>query len=93
VPIFLATQPHEQVHSKLWKRILGYTSLVMPNRTLSRDDHFTLLDIMDRDIPCAEFAFLSACHTAVGGKKTPDEVIHLAAGFQFSGLKSVVGTL
>ncbi|KAG2084743.1 uncharacterized protein F5147DRAFT_765195 [Suillus discolor] len=41
----------------------------------------------------AEFAFLSACHTAVGDEETPDEVIHLAAGLQFSGFKSVVGTL
>jgi CHAT domain-containing protein/tetratricopeptide (TPR) repeat protein len=58
-----------------------------------RDEHLTLLDIMERDIPRAEFAFLSACHTAVGDKETPDEVIHLAAGIQFSGFKSVVGTL
>ncbi|KAG1832311.1 CHAT domain-containing protein [Suillus subalutaceus] len=58
-----------------------------------RDQPLTLLDIMDRDIPYAEFAFLSACHTAVGDKETPDEVIHLAAGLQFSGFKSVIGTL
>ncbi|KAG1758649.1 CHAT domain-containing protein [Suillus occidentalis] len=60
---------------------------------VTRDEHLTLLDIMDRDIPHAEFAFLSACHTAVGDKETPDEVIHLAAGLQFSRFKSVVGTL
>ncbi|KAG1824273.1 hypothetical protein EV424DRAFT_1394948 [Suillus variegatus] len=35
---------------------------------------------MERHIPQAEFA-------------RPDEVIHLAAGIQFSGFKSVVGTL
>ncbi|KAG2135394.1 CHAT domain-containing protein [Suillus bovinus] len=58
-----------------------------------RDEDLTLLDIMERDIPYAEFAFLSACHTAVGDEKTPDEVIHLAAGLQFSGFKSVIGTL
>ncbi|KIK33299.1 hypothetical protein CY34DRAFT_717995 [Suillus luteus UH-Slu-Lm8-n1] len=58
-----------------------------------RDEHLTLLDIMERDTPRAEFAFLSACHTAVGDKETPDEVIHLAAGLQFSGFKSVVSTL
>ncbi|KIK36645.1 hypothetical protein CY34DRAFT_811139 [Suillus luteus UH-Slu-Lm8-n1] len=58
-----------------------------------RDEHLTLLDIMERDIPHAEFAFLSACHTAVGDEETPDEVVHLAAGLQFSGFKSVVGTL
>ncbi|KAG2078748.1 hypothetical protein BDR04DRAFT_332461 [Suillus decipiens] len=58
-----------------------------------RDGHLTLLDIMDRDIPHAEFVFLSACHTAAGDEETPDEVIHLAAGLQFSGFKSVIGTL
>ncbi|KAG1897197.1 CHAT domain-containing protein [Suillus fuscotomentosus] len=58
-----------------------------------RDENLTLLDIMERDIPHAEFAFLSACHTAVGDEETPDEVIHLAAGLQFSGFKSVIGTL
>ncbi|KAG2362854.1 hypothetical protein BDR07DRAFT_1406005 [Suillus spraguei] len=54
-----------------------------------KDEPITLLDIMEKDIPHAEFAFLSACHTAVGDKETPDEVIHLAAGLQFSGFKSV----
>ncbi|KAG1861243.1 CHAT domain-containing protein [Suillus subluteus] len=58
-----------------------------------RDTPLTLLDIMEQDIPHAEFAFLSACHTAVGDEETPDEVIHLAAGLQFSGFKSVIGTL
>ncbi|KAG1871527.1 CHAT domain-containing protein [Suillus subluteus] len=58
-----------------------------------RAENLTLLDIMERDIPHAEFAFLSACHTAVGDEETPDEVFHLAAGLQFSGFKSVIGTL
>ncbi|KAG2033441.1 CHAT domain-containing protein [Suillus americanus] len=58
-----------------------------------KDEPITLLDIMEKDIPHAEFAFLSACHTAVGDEETPDEVIHLAAGLQFSGFKSVIGTL
>ncbi|KAG2123284.1 CHAT domain-containing protein [Suillus clintonianus] len=58
-----------------------------------KDAPLTLLDIMEKDIPHAEFAFLSACHTAVGDEETPDEVIHLAAGLQFSGFKSVIGTL
>ncbi|KAG1776806.1 CHAT domain-containing protein [Suillus placidus] len=63
------------------------------SRFAMRDEPLTLLDIMEKDIPHAEFAFLSACHTAVGDKETPDEVIHLAAGLQFSGFKSVIGTL
>ncbi|KAG1730554.1 CHAT domain-containing protein [Suillus paluster] len=63
------------------------------SRFSMRDEPLTLLDIMENDTPHAEFAFLSACHTAVGDEKTPDEVIHLAAGLQFSGFKSVIGTL
>ncbi|KAG0699080.1 CHAT domain-containing protein [Suillus ampliporus] len=63
------------------------------SRFAMRDKPLTLLDIMQNDAPHAEFAFLSACHTAVGDEKTPDEVIHLAAGLQFSGFKSVIGTL
>ncbi|KAG1733741.1 hypothetical protein EDB19DRAFT_1639472, partial [Suillus lakei] len=31
-------------------------------------------------------AFLSACETAVGDTRTPNEVIHLAAGLQFAGV-------
>ncbi|KAG0704968.1 CHAT domain-containing protein [Suillus ampliporus] len=63
------------------------------SRFAMRDKPLTLLDIMENNAPHAEFAFLSACHTAVGDEETPDEVIHLAAGLQFSGFKSVIGTL
>ncbi|KAG2066902.1 hypothetical protein BDR04DRAFT_1081233 [Suillus decipiens] len=58
-----------------------------------KDEPITLLHIMEKDISHAEFAFLSARHTAVGDETTPDEVIHLAAGLQFSGFKSVIDTL
>ncbi|KAG1877490.1 CHAT domain-containing protein [Suillus subluteus] len=58
-----------------------------------RDKPLTLLDIMENNSPQAEFAFLLACHTAIGDEETPDEAIHLAAGLQFSGFKSVIGTL
>jgi tetratricopeptide (TPR) repeat protein len=63
------------------------------SRFAMRDKPLTLLDIMENNSPHAEFAFLSACHTAVGDEETPDEAIHLAAGLQFSGFKSVIGTL
>ncbi|KAG1846750.1 CHAT domain-containing protein [Suillus subluteus] len=63
------------------------------SRFAMRDKPLTLLDIMEKSSLQAEFAFLSACHTAVGDEKTPDEAIHLVAGLQFSGFKSVIGTL
>jgi CHAT domain-containing protein/tetratricopeptide (TPR) repeat protein len=59
---------------------------------LMRDEPLTLLDITQMDLSRHEFAFLSACETAVGNFKTPDEVIHLAAALQFAGVKSVIGT-
>ncbi|KIK60954.1 hypothetical protein GYMLUDRAFT_59317 [Collybiopsis luxurians FD-317 M1] len=55
---------------------------------------FTLCDIMQADLPNAELAFLSACHSAaVGNNDVPDKVLHLAAAVQFCGFRSVVGTL
>ncbi|KAG1741314.1 TPR-like protein [Suillus lakei] len=60
---------------------------------LMRDQPLSLNDITQMDLSHHSFAFLSACDTAVGDQSTPDEVIHLAAGLQFVGIKSVVGTL
>ncbi|KIK39525.1 hypothetical protein CY34DRAFT_89051 [Suillus luteus UH-Slu-Lm8-n1] len=60
---------------------------------LMRDQPLSLLDITQMDLSFHQFAFLSACETAVGDFATPDEVIHLAAGLQFAGVKSVIGTL
>jgi CHAT domain-containing protein len=61
---------------------------------LHDNSHLTLLDLIQARLPNAEFAFLSACHSAAGDSEgTPDEVIHLAAALQFCGFRSVVGTL
>ncbi|KAF9231843.1 CHAT domain-containing protein, partial [Melanogaster broomeanus] len=57
------------------------------------DGLVSLLDIINANISTHEFTFLSACETAMGDLSTPDEVIHLAAGLQFMGVKSVIGTL
>ena len=59
---------------------------------LMHDQPLTLLDIAQSDLSRHEFAILSACETAVGDLRTPDEVTHLAAGLQFAGVKSVIGT-
>lgn len=57
-------------------------------------DGLTLLDIIRTHLPNAEFAFLSACHTA---EQAPDavldEVLHLSAAIQFCGFRSVIGTM
>ena len=54
----------------------------------------TLLDIVRSRLPTAEFAFLSACHTAELTKESiADEVLHLTAAVQYSGFRSAVGTM
>ncbi|KAG0700837.1 CHAT domain-containing protein [Suillus ampliporus] len=72
----------------------GTQNFVEPFKSafLMRDQPLQLLDISHTDLSRHEFAFLSACKTAVGNVETPDEAIHLAAGLQFSGVKSVIGT-
>ena len=61
---------------------------------LQHDTHLTLLRIAKSRIPTAELAFLAACHTAeLTEDGTPDEVLHLTAAMQFSGFRSVIGTM
>ncbi|KAG2751767.1 hypothetical protein P692DRAFT_201786700 [Suillus brevipes Sb2] len=72
----------------------------MPNRQqpfessfAMRDGPLMIKDIIRSDWQNPEFAFLSACHTTVGDEKSPDESIHLAAAMQFSGFRSVIGSM
>ncbi|KAI9568167.1 CHAT domain-containing protein [Boletus coccyginus] len=58
-----------------------------------RDGHFTIQRIIGCNLENPEFAYLSACHTTVGDEESPDEVIHLASAMQFSGFRSVIGTM
>ena len=61
---------------------------------LHKGKRLQLLDIARSQLPDAEFAFLSACHTAeLTEESHADEVIHLAAAVQFCGFRSVVGTM
>ena len=57
-------------------------------------DRLALLDIIRSRLSIAEFAFLSACHTAeLTDVENPDEALHLTAAMQYSGSRSVVGTM
>jgi len=58
-----------------------------------RDGPLTITDIMRPRLQQPEFAFLSACHTTMGYESSPDEAIHLAAAMQFSGFRSVIGSM
>jgi CHAT domain-containing protein len=58
------------------------------------DARLTLLEIVRSHLPAAEFAFLSACHTAeMTEGSIMDEGLHLAAAVQYCGFRSVVGTM
>ncbi|KAG2099612.1 CHAT domain-containing protein [Suillus discolor] len=72
----------------------------MPNRQQPLKSSFAMHDgpLMIKDIIRSnwhnpQFAFLSACHTTVGNEESPDESIHLAAAMQFSGFRSVIGSM
>jgi CHAT domain-containing protein len=61
---------------------------------LHGDERLTLLEIVRAHLPTAEFAFLSACHTAeMTEGSVMDEGLHLAAAVQYCGFRSVVGTM
>ena len=61
---------------------------------LYQGERLTLLEIIRSRHPSAEFAFLSACHTAeLTEESIADEGLHLSAAVQYSGFRSVVGTM
>lgn len=57
------------------------------------DGAVTLLDLIRADLPHAEVAILSACHTARVSEGLPDEFLHPAGAMLFTGFRSVVGTM
>ena len=53
-----------------------------------------LLDIVRSRLPAGECAFLATCQSAeLSDESIPDEVLHLSAAMQFSGFRSVIGTM
>ncbi|KZV68463.1 TPR-like protein [Peniophora sp. CONT] len=57
------------------------------------DGRLSLADLMTTTADNAELAFLSACQTAVGDEKIPEESMHLAAGMLAVGYKGVIATM
>ncbi|KAG2071189.1 hypothetical protein BDR04DRAFT_1231205 [Suillus decipiens] len=78
---------HLACHGMLNRQQSFESSFAMCNRPLM------IKDIIRFNWQNPEFAFLSACHTIVGDEKSPDESIHLAAAMQFSGFRSVIGSM
>lgn len=44
-------------------------------------------------MPNGSLAFISACETAMGDEKLPDEAMSLGASFLFSDFRSVIATI
>jgi CHAT domain-containing protein len=57
------------------------------------DDKLTISSLMELQLDRPWFAYLSACETAKGDAKQPDQVMHLAAAMLFAGFKHVVATM
>ncbi|TFK24892.1 hypothetical protein FA15DRAFT_388122 [Coprinopsis marcescibilis] len=60
---------------------------------LHNKEKLVLKELIDQRSEHAEFAYLSACQTAVGYSALPEEHVHLAAGMLVAGYKSVVATM
>lgn len=57
------------------------------------DGSLHLSTIIIKSFPHADFAFLSACQTATGDEKIPDEAAHFAAGLMMAGYNGVIATM
>ena len=65
----------------------------MKSGLLLHDKILELSEIVRHVLPRADFAFLSACQTAVGDEKIVDESVHLAAGMLMVGYRGVIATM
>jgi CHAT domain-containing protein len=64
----------------------------MESGFLLHDKILKLSEIVKMSMPRADFAFLSACQTAMGDEKIAEESVHLAAGMLLSGCHGVIAT-
>lgn len=55
--------------------------------------NLTLAEITKKSLNNKGLAFLSACQTATGDAKMPDEAVHLAAGMLIAGYPTVIATM
>jgi CHAT domain-containing protein len=65
----------------------------MESGFLLHDEILKLSEIVRMALPKADFAFLSACQTAMGDEKLAEESVHLAAGMLLSGCRGVIATM
>jgi CHAT domain-containing protein len=65
----------------------------MESGFLLHDRTLKLSEIVKMSLPKADFAFLSACQTAMGDEKLVEESVHLAAGMLLLGCRGVIATM
>jgi CHAT domain-containing protein len=65
----------------------------MESGLLLQDGKLKLSTIVREHLPRAEFAFLSACQTAMGDESVSEESAHLAAGMLLAGYRGVIATM
>ena len=57
------------------------------------DGRLELSELLKKQLPKADFAFLSACQTSTGDEKLSEEAVHVAAGMLAAGYRGVVATM
>jgi hypothetical protein len=82
-----ATAVHFACHGRQRPDAPARSGVVLQDGTL------TVVDIAQLQLQDAELCFLSACSTATGSPRLPDESIHLAAALQLAGFRHTVATL
>ncbi|TFK32702.1 CHAT domain-containing protein [Crucibulum laeve] len=65
----------------------------MQHGLLLADGRLALARIIAMSCPSADFAFLSACQTAMNDHRMPEEAAHLGAGMLAAGYRSVIATM
>ncbi|GAB1520442.1 hypothetical protein RhiTH_003517 [Rhizoctonia solani] len=80
-----------------WVHLACHASQDLRDSTKSRfylhDGTLDLSAINQRTFRSKGLAYLSACQTATGDEKLPDEAIHLASGMLMAGYRSVIASL
>lgn len=80
-----------------WVHLACHASQNPENPTHSafhlHEGKITLEAITKRSFKNKGLAFLSACQTATGDDRSPDEAVHLAAGMLVAGYPSVIATM
>ncbi|KDR71638.1 hypothetical protein GALMADRAFT_795012 [Galerina marginata CBS 339.88] len=60
---------------------------------LLHDGQLKISELLQKNLPNADFAFLSACQTSAGSRVLSEEAVHLAGGMLAAGYQGVVATM